>query len=593
MVADAPPERFETAVRESLGIMARPVLAAGMEFALAGEGALAAGPPHLTAPVFLGAVRESMLAIRTGVSDDPLTATRDDPGAVGAALRDAGLAVVVLVPVVRRGELAATLVSAWREPPPASDPRIVGGLEVYAHLLVTDHEQGVRLQEQRDRDVFARAVLQHSPAIIGRWNRDLRLEFVNDVIEQVTGIPASWFVGRNAEDLGWTGETAARWEAVTSTAIGTARAVAFLVDVAVPGRGRRVFSTQVGPLYADDDGTVTGLVSIATDVTEYVGMVDELEEDRELLTALIDDSPDVILRVDRDRGVVFANDAWRRAFDGVLDDPVGRRAAEVARLLGRSDGLEQAVEDAFSVGRAAVDVWRLPEELDAGWVEARVVPERDGGISTEHVLVILRDVTQAHLAEEALLAAAGSDPLTGLANRRVLLDATRRQLATAERSDRTVAVLYVDVDHFKDVNDAFGHRAGDELLRAVGDRFVSVVRPADLVGRQGGDEFIVVVSGVASAQEVDSVARSAPRFARRAGRGGRSPSAGLGEHRRGGRTRDQHHRRRRPPASGRSRALRGEAGRAQPLRALQGRPGRRGPAPHGARRAPRRRGQSR
>ncbi len=455
----------------------------------------------------LGAIREAMLAARAGASDEALIATPDDPGAVGDALRAAGLTVVVLVPVVRGDELVATLVAAWRDPPPPSDPLIVGGLEIYVHLLVTDHEQGVLLQDQRERDVFARAVLQHSPAVIGRWNLELRLEFVNDAVEDVTGIPAAWFVGRNAEDLGWTGDARARWEAATSTVLGTARAVTFLVDVPVPGRGRRVFSTQVGPLYTDDDHTIAGLVSIASDVTEYLGMVDELREDRELLAALIDDSPDVILRVDRDSRVVFANDAWRRAFGGILDDPVGRRATEIARLLGRADGIEEAVAAALSADRTAVDVWRLPEALDGGWVEARVVPERDGGVHTEHVLVIVRDVTQAHLAEEALLAAAGSDPLTGLANRRVLLDATRRQLATAERSDRTVAVLYVDVDHFKDVNDAFGHRAGDELLRAVGDRFVSVVRPADLVGRQGGDEFIVVVSGVSSAQEVDSVAR--------------------------------------------------------------------------------------
>jgi diguanylate cyclase (GGDEF)-like protein/PAS domain S-box-containing protein len=506
MVADAPPERFEHAVQDSLGLLAGPIHAVGMEFALGDDLVVIGEAPDVGAPVVLGPVREAMLATRATVSGDVLTATAGDPSEVGDLLRAAGLSFAVTIPVVRRGELVASLASAWAEPP-LSDSRIIGALEVYAHLLVTDQEQRVRLQRQRDRDVFARAVLRHSPAVIARWNRDLRIEFVNDAVEDVSGLPTSWFIGRNADDLGWTGEARARWEAATSTVLGTAHAVTFLFDVPVRGRGRRVYSTQVGPLYADDERTIAGLVSIASDVTEFLGMVHELEEDRELLGALIDDSPDVILRVDGDGLVVFANEAWRRTFGGVIDDPIGRRAAEVARLLGRADGLEQAVADAFSVGRAAVDVWRLPEALGGGWVEARVVPERDGGVHTEHVLVLVRDVTQAHLDEEVLLAAAGSDPLTGLANRRVLLDATRRQLATAERSDRTVAVLYVDIDHFKDVNDAFGHRAGDELLRAVGERFVSVVRPADLVGRQGGDEFIVVVSGIASAQEVDSVAR--------------------------------------------------------------------------------------
>lgn len=368
---------------------------------------------------------------------------------------------------------------------------------------VVRHRLGATLSEV---DVFARAVLEHSPAVIGRWSPDLRLDYVNDEIERVTGIPAAMFVGRTAAEIGWPAEACAQMEAASATVLGTRRSVNFLVEIPIDGAGTRVYSTQVGPLY-DEAGELSGLVSLAGDITDHLGLLDELRDDRALLTTLIDDSPDVILRVRHDGEVVFVNQAWSRTFASLFEDPEGRPFAELARFLGPGDQLADRLSRVVVHGTGAVEVFRLPEALGRGWAELRFVPERGDGGATEHVLLLLRDVTDAHHEEEVLVAAAGSDPLTGLANRRVLLDAMRRQLATAERTDRTVGVLYLDLDHFKEVNDGFGHRAGDDLLRAVGERLVSVVRPADLVGRQGGDEFIVLVTGVTSANEADVVAR--------------------------------------------------------------------------------------
>ena len=376
---------------------------------------------------------------------------------------------------------------------------VAGGLAA----TVVRHRLDATLSEV---DVFARAVLTNSPAAIGRWDRDLRLEYVNDTIEQITGVPAAEFVGRSPAEIGWPAEACAQFEAAAATVFGTGRSVTLLIEVPVSDVDTRVFSTAVGPLYGESD-EIAGLVSIAGDITEHMGLVTELRDDRALLATLIDDSPDVILRVGPNGDVVFANVAWRRVFGELFTTPEGESFAEVARFLGAGDALTDQLARVFVHGAGASEVFRLPEALGRGWVELRFVPERGDGGATENVLLLMRDVTDAHREEEALVAAAGSDPLTGLANRRVLLDAMRRQLASAARTDLTVGVLYLDLDRFKDVNDAFGHRAGDDLLRAVGERLVSVVRPADLVGRQGGDEFIVLVTGVSTPTEVDVVAR--------------------------------------------------------------------------------------
>ncbi len=98
------------------------------------------------------------------------------------------------------------------------------------------------------------------------------------------------------------------------------------------------------------------------------------------------------------------------------------------------------------------------------------------------------------------------DPLTGLPNRTLILERIRQMMTEGSRKDTTPAVLFLDLDDFKDINDTLGHRAGDELLVAVADRLTSVLRDCDMVGRLGGDEFIVLTQGSSSGAVAASVA---------------------------------------------------------------------------------------
>ena len=111
------------------------------------------------------------------------------------------------------------------------------------------------------------------------------------------------------------------------------------------------------------------------------------------------------------------------------------------------------------------------------------------------LVVILHDVTERSRLEAELRNQALHDSLTGLPNRALIDDRLNQILAAARRSRSTVAVMFVDLDNFKDINDSLGHSAGDELLRAVATRFKSLVRGQDTVGRVGGDEFVLLVEG--------------------------------------------------------------------------------------------------
>jgi diguanylate cyclase (GGDEF)-like protein len=108
---------------------------------------------------------------------------------------------------------------------------------------------------------------------------------------------------------------------------------------------------------------------------------------------------------------------------------------------------------------------------------------------------VASDVTQATLADQRVAHLASYDTLTGLANRNLFMSELHRSIASAERSNKAFALLFIDLDRFKAVNDTLGHDAGDELLKVMAGRLTALLRDADIVARLGGDEFVVLVDG--------------------------------------------------------------------------------------------------
>ncbi len=184
---------------------------------------------------------------------------------------------------------------------------------------------------------------------------------------------------------------------------------------------------------------------------------------------------------------------------------LGHRAEELVGL--RFDSLADPAhaDDIANVIRgstrgSAAHAWRL-RHRDGHWVSVEATPAtRADGPTAGHVALAIHDVTRWTALEEALTRQAFHDPLTGLPNRALYIDRLEHALSRRRRMSRGTAVLFVDLDDFKNVNDSLGHQEGDLLISQVGERLAATVRPEDTAARLGGDEFALLLLEVDEAQ---------------------------------------------------------------------------------------------
>jgi len=253
------------------------------------------------------------------------------------------------------------------------------------------------------------------------------------------------------------------------------------------------------------DGSLRYTVTHIEDVTVRHVREAELRSSEERYRTLVENSPNVIMRFDRRTDAIYVSHALEE-LTGVPASRVVGRTGELFALGEEGPRWKEAIESVFSTGRALDREWEATLGGQHYWFQSRAVPEFDGEGRIEHVLVVTSDITALKRSEAELAHQALHDPLTGLANRALLLDHLRGALGRASRHPGSLVLLFLDLDRFKLVNDSMGHSVGDELLVAVADRLKRVVRPGDTVARLGGDEFVVLLEDVGAQEEVTDVA---------------------------------------------------------------------------------------
>ncbi|HAS51465.1 MAG TPA: hypothetical protein DCS21_06890, partial [Gammaproteobacteria bacterium] len=130
------------------------------------------------------------------------------------------------------------------------------------------------------------------------------------------------------------------------------------------------------------------------------------------------------------------------------------------------------------------------------WVETHIAPIKDANGQTTHYVAAQLDITERKQAHEQLVYLAHHDTLTHLPNRALFFEHFGKCLAMAKRNNTRIALMFIDLDRFKPINDTWGHAVGDRVLQEAAQRMSNSIRKSDIVGRVGGDEFVVLLPDV-------------------------------------------------------------------------------------------------
>jgi len=222
--------------------------------------------------------------------------------------------------------------------------------------------------------------------------------------------------------------------------------------------------------------------------------------------SLIRNASDAIMIVDADGRIEYASPAVQRTFGLWHDDLVGRRLAEIWRDADR-DRIAAFLAEVTATQGVSIG----PVELSVGTTARRFILECVGSNllddpAVKGLALNLRDVTERKALEDQLRQLAFHDPLTLLANRSLFRNRVEHALALSRRTRDRLAVLMIDLDNFKNVNDSLGHDVGDKLLQTAAQRLVKCTRAADTVARLGGDEFAVLLEGVSTVEQAAQIA---------------------------------------------------------------------------------------
>ncbi len=272
----------------------------------------------------------------------------------------------------------------------------------------------------------------------------------------------------------------------------------------VDGTERHI-SISGDPIF-DESGAFSGYRGVGSDVTARKRAEQALRASAEKLRLFADNVPAMTVSWDENLRCLFANKVFTEFFGLAVEDIIGKHVREV---LG--EDVYREIEPHFmQVLQGHPVTYQRTRKLENGesrYIEIKLLPQIGDQGTVLGCFAVTTDITEHKLAEERIQRVAHHDSLTGLPNRLLFNDRLNQAISLAKRNSRQFALLYLDLDKFKPVNDSLGHTAGDELLHGVATRIRREVRESDTVARVGGDEFAVILPDIARREEAETVAR--------------------------------------------------------------------------------------
>jgi diguanylate cyclase (GGDEF)-like protein/PAS domain S-box-containing protein len=435
---------------------------------------------------------EVAAAVAAGVAHAAHLPAVDTPGR--AELRH-----VLLVPLVARSEVRGAFVVTVDKPVPFEVVAAVGSLADQLSVALEANALADEIARRRHERRF-RALVENGSDLVTLVDATGTVFFASPACEHLLGVPETALVGEHPfalvhpDDRYLAGSLLdAVW---TSSREGEP----------IESRFRHADGTwRWFEVVADnllDEPDVAGVVVHFRDITDRKRAQLELQENAARFRSLVQHASDLVVVLDGQAKVTYVSPSVMRVL-GYLQEEVLDTSALLLAHPDDAAGLPAAWDDSFTPLTREIRVRRR----NGDWAVIEFTASdlrREPGV--EGVVLNGRDVTDRKTLEAELRRLALHDGLTGLPNRTLFLDRVEQALSRDARAPGTLAVLYVDLDDFKTINDGLGHVAGDALLRAVAGRLQGCIRHQDTAARLGGDEFGILLDDIADAATAAEVA---------------------------------------------------------------------------------------
>ena len=260
----------------------------------------------------------------------------------------------------------------------------------------------------------------------------------------------------------------------------------------------------------DEAGQIIGAVDVFRDSTEKHRAFHELKRTEEQFRLLVEGTTDyAIFMLDKNGLVVSWNPGAERILGFGKSEIIGKHLSVFFTPEDHAkDEPERRLKQANQEGRVEEDGWRVRKDGHRFWCTGVTGALRDADSNLTGFVAILRDHTERRLVDQNNFFLANHDALTGLPNRARFLERLHEALINADRDRTRVAVLLLDLDRFKVINDTMGHHTGDQFLKLVSKRLTQCVRETDTVARLGGDEFVLILTRLKSLSSAELIAEN-------------------------------------------------------------------------------------
>jgi diguanylate cyclase (GGDEF)-like protein/PAS domain S-box-containing protein len=359
---------------------------------------------------------------------------------------------------------------------------------------------GERTAELREQLYFMEQLIEAIPGPVFYKDRQGRHLGCNQRFADFLGKPRSELIGATVHDIG-PEDLADRARSIDEELFDNPGSRVYEAQVQAAS-GERLDVMVQKATFSSADGSVGGLIGVMFDITERKRMEERMQQ----AATVFDSSVEGIVITAPDGSIIAVNRAYTEITGYSESEVLGRNS----RILKSERQDAEFYRDMWGTiarnGRWSGELWNKRKDGTLFPESLTISAVKDVAGNVMHYVGVFSDITELKRATALLDHQAHHDHLTGLPNRLLLEDRLHGAVLRAQREQTQVAVLFIDLDRFKNINDSLGHHVGDNVLRDVSQRFCALTRESDTVARLGGDEFLIVMEGIHDAGTASRIA---------------------------------------------------------------------------------------